>query len=415
MNIFVCGVNHKTADIAFRERLYIANENLEEPLHRVVLTERIHEAMILSTCNRTELYCAAQEIEAVKECVQHYYHLSDEEFKQHVYCYQGTDALEHIICVAAGIDSMILGEPQIFGQMKEAFNLAHHYGTIGPELSQFFQFAFSATKKIRTETVIGQHPVSIASASVSLAKCIYSNLSELQVLLIGAGDTALLAAEHFFEHGVRKISVANRTLDKAQILANQFSGYGILLSDLPTYLSEFDIILTATASSEWVLTKQMVEKTLGAGRKRPLFIIDIALPRDVEESVGTLNGVYLYNIDDLKQLTEEGLGKRTKAAVEAVKLIKSDVFRYMKRLQAAGQNATIRAYRNKVEQVKAIELAKALKALQSGQDAEKVLLTMARSLTNKLMHHPSILLRTAASDNNKAFLDVAKQLFELEE
>jgi glutamyl-tRNA reductase len=413
MPLFVCGLNHKSADIAQREQFAIPREFLEQALVNALASEKIHEAVIVSTCNRCELYCVADSRDAAIAWLSTKYPgLLVDSF---TYCYQDEIALSHLLQVTSGLDSMVLGEPEVFGQVKQAYLTAVETKAAGSKLEHLFQFAFQITKKIRTETLIGQQSVSVASGAVNLAKCIFANLESLTVLLVGAGETIELVATHLREQGVTSMIVANRTLAKAQALANKFNSLAIGLDQLMDYLPEVDMVLSATDSHSFIFNKEQVELANKSARRRPLFFIDIALPRDIDPKIGDLDGVYLYNLDDLQQIADEGLAKRRIAALDAQKMIDNAVEHFMRQLQEREAVGTICAYRNKIEQLRDQELAKALEALTQGEDPQHVLTQLARGLTNKFLHIPSVELRRASSFGQKEFIGMAKRLFGVEE
>jgi len=370
--------------------------------------------MILATCNRCELYTVSELPERVKDWLGIKHILSNDDFTEFTYEHSGAAAMRHMLRVACGLDSMALGESQILGQFKNAFVEAKQFNAIGPHLGHLIENVLANAKKIRQQTVICEHTTSVASTAVSLAKCIYADFSALQVLLIGAGETAELAAHHFFEQGVAKIITANRTLGNAESLAQKFSGQSISLGDIPSYLEQVDIIITTTASPTPILNKGMMKRAVKSGRKRPMYIIDIAMPRDVEPDVAELNGVYLYNIDDLQHIAQEGLKERQLAAEKAEHIIEAWLQQYQKTFHGKAFVETIKSFRQRVEDLKEQEVAKALKQLAAGQEPELVLNTMAKALTNKLMHYPTIQLRRAQKTGQTNILDIAKHLFDLE-
>lgn len=414
MDLLVCGLDHRVASIDLRERFATPAQTIKSALQHA-LQQQMQEVLILSTCNRSEIYCVAEDPQIPMQWLKSYYQVSDQDITDIFYVHHNERAIKHLLQVSCGLLSMVLGEPQIFGQIKEAYQTALQQQAVGRRLNHLLQFAFSKTKNIRTQTNINQQPVSVAYAAVSLAKCIFSSLQPLTVLLIGAGDTIELAAKHFIENDISKVFTANRTLAKAQQLAEKFSGSSLLLDQIDQVLPQVDIVLTATGSMRPHITKEMVTTALKAPRVRPMFIIDLAVPRDVDETCAQVDGVYLYNIDDLKNITQEGLAKRQQAAVKAHEMIDHDVSDYMKRLRQRDYSQTIQAYRSQVELMREQEVSKALKLLQEGHLPEQVLQRLARSLTNKVMHRPSARLREAGYHGEDEYFDVAKCLLGLEE
>ncbi|MBB72410.1 MAG: glutamyl-tRNA reductase [Legionellales bacterium] len=414
MKLVVCGVNHKSAPLGLRERLAYGENELFIPLQALQAQPGLAESVILSTCNRSEIYCITTQAETVVNWLASNHQLSQAELANSVYCYEGEAAIKHMLRVATGIDSMMMGEPQIFGQFKSAFSRAEQAGSLGVVLSRLYQFILTITKRIRTETAIGEGPVSISYGAVHLAKCIFTDLQRLNILMVGAGETVELAAKHFHGLGVSGITCCNRTLEKANTLAAKFAGRAICFDDLPRYLPAADIVLTATASRLPILGKGLFEKALKQHPMRPMFVVDLALPRDVEPEVADIDGVYLYNIDDLQGMAKEGLQKRQEAAKTAETIIEHEAQRYMHLLHDDEFVATIRAYREKVDELRELEINRALSLLEKGYSPAETLEILARSLTNKLMHHPSVQLRQAGETGQAEFLRVAKQLLNLD-
>jgi glutamyl-tRNA reductase len=413
--LFAFGVNHKTAPVAIRERTAFAPEHLPEALHELTTRGGVDEAAILSTCNRTELYCRLDhgEGENALRWFCHYHGLELDYLAPHLYQHPGDAAVKHAFRVASGLDSMVLGEPQILGQMKEAFAVAHRAGATGKILNRLFQQTFSVAKQVRTDTAIGANAVSVAFAAVSLARQIFNKLSEKTVLLIGAGDTIELAARHLKEQGVRHIIVANRTLERAQLLAQTFQGEAISLAEMPERLSDADIVISSTASQLPILGKGAVESALKRRKHRPMFLVDIAVPRDIEPEVGELDDVYLYSVDDLQQVVQENLQSRQAAAAEAEKIIDIQVLDFMLWVKSLDAVPTIRALREYAAQLSALELERARRRLAQGDSPEEVLAQLARNLTNKLTHAPSAALKQADHDGNTELLAAARRLFNL--
>jgi glutamyl-tRNA reductase len=316
--------------------------------------------------------------------------------------------------VASGLDSMILGEPQILGQLKSAFAVAQHQGTVSGKLHSAFQYVFSVAKRVRSETAIGENPVSVAYAAVALSQRIFSDLSQSKALLIGAGKTIELVARHLQEQGIQQLIIANRTLPRAQELASQVGGEAILLADIPERLHEVDIVISSTASQLPVLGKGAVEQALKRRKHRPMFMVDIAVPRDIESQVAELDDVYLYTVDDLKEVIDENKRTRQEAALDASRIIDEAIEDYLKELRAEDAVLTIKGYRNKAEQLRDEEVEKALKLLRKGDDPEQVIQALARNITNKLLHNPTVQLKKAGSEGRSDVIDLAQQLFEID-
>jgi glutamyl-tRNA reductase len=417
MAFLALGINHKTASVDVRERVAFTPEQLVEALQQLCRLTPSREAAILSTCNRSELYLEQDQLSAdeVLRWLAEYHRLNLDELRACAYIHQDNDAVRHMMRVAAGLDSMILGEPQILGQMKSAYAVAREAGTVGPLLGRLFQATFSTAKTVRTDTAIGESPVSIAFAAVSLAKQIFSDLHRSQALLIGAGETITLVARHLHEQGVKRIVVANRTLERASQLAEQFGAHAVLLADIPQELASSDIVISSTASQLPILGKGAVESALRQRKHKPIFMVDIAVPRDIEPEVGELDDVYLYSVDDLHDVIAENLKSRQDAAQAAEQLIGAGAGEFMQRLRELAAVDVLRAYRQQAERLRDDELAKAQRLLANGADAEEVLAQLARGLTNKLLHAPSVQLKKISADGRYDALAVAQELFALDE
>ena len=421
MTLLALGINHKTAPVEIREKVAFAPEKMEQALHECVNKGEVSEAAILSTCNRTELYFSLPEDETEQPDINtlldwfcQYHQLDRKEVEPFIYLHNNNAAVQHILRVASGLDSLVLGEPQILGQIKDAYNTANQAGTIGRQLNRLFQHTFSVAKQVRTDTAIGASPVSVAFAAVSLAKRIFADLSKHTALLIGAGETTELVARHLSEQGVNKMIVANRTVERAQTLASQFDAEAIALSDMPERLVDADIIIASTASQLPILGKGAVERALKHRKHRPMFMVDIAVPRDIEPEVGKLDDIYLYTVDDLREVIEEGRQSREEAAQQAEEIVENQVEHFMGWLRSLKGVDTIRAFRSQAEEKRDEQLALAKKQLAAGKDPEQVIMDLARTLTNKLIHEPSAQLNQAAYSGRKEMLELARELFNLE-
>ncbi|MCW8899397.1 MAG: glutamyl-tRNA reductase [Gammaproteobacteria bacterium] len=421
MTLIAFGINHKTAPVDIREKVAFAPEKMESALHECVKNGCVNEAAIVSTCNRTELYFSLHDNEtkeddfkSLLEWFCQYHKLNVVDVEPYIYLHSNNDAVQHILRVASGLDSLVLGEPQILGQIKDAYSTANDAGTIGRQLNRLFQHTFSVAKQVRTDTAIGASPVSVAFAAVTLSKRIFANLSEHTALLIGAGETTELVARHLADQGVSKMIVANRTVERAQTLANNFNAEAIALSDMPERLVEADIIIASTASQLPILGKGAVERALKLRKHRPMFMVDIAVPRDIEPEVGSLDDVYLYTVDDLHEVIEEGRHSREEAAKQAEEIIENQVDHFMGWLRSLKGVDTIRAFREQAEQKRDEQLAQAHKQLAAGKDPEQIINELARTLTNKLIHEPTAQLNQAAYSGRKELLDNARELFNLE-
>lgn len=414
MTLLAFGINHTTAPLALRERVAFAPENLHSAMQEACAHAGLAEVAILSTCNRTEIYANSENDAAtIQAWLVSHTAIEAEDLAKSYYCYQDQEAVRHMMKVAGGLDSLVLGEPQILGQMKSAFASAKEAGTLGAELHATFQQVFNIAKRVRTETAIGENPVSVAYAAVSLAQQIFSNLKQDTALLIGAGETIELVARHLAEQGIKHIIVANRTLDRAQRLANEFNGEAILLADIPEQLHRADIVISSTASQLPLLGKGAVESALKKRKHKPMFMLDIAVPRDIEEQVGELDDVYLYTVDDLHAVIDENKKSRVAAADQAEEIINEGVEQFLRHQRALNAVETVKAYRQKAEQMRDAELQKALRTLQSGANPEQVLQQLARNLTNKLIHSPTAVLKEASAGSRHHVLQVAQELFDL--
>lgn len=415
MTLLAVGINYHTAPVAIRERLSYPADSLKNSLQELWQVKDINEAAILSTCNRTEFYCTANTAnqQILIDWVAQSKQFKVPELSPYLYSYTDSQLIRHIFRVACGLDSMILGEPQILGQMKTAYQAACEAGTVGKRLGKLFQYTFAAAKKVRTDTAIGSSPVSVAFAAVQLAQQIFTDLSEQTALLIGAGETIELTARHLSQKGIARLIIANRTYDKARKLAQQFNGYAIALDELPQHLAEADIVISSTASTLPILGKGRVESALKKRKHKPMFMVDLAVPRDIEAEVEQLPDVYLYTVDDLQHTVEQNMNSRRLAAEQAEEIIDTQVDYFLAWLRAQNAQNTIRDYRLQAEQQRDDVLFKALSRLKNGTNPEEVLNHLAYSLTNKLIHIPSTQIRLAAENERYDLITAARELFKL--
>ncbi|TBR38232.1 glutamyl-tRNA reductase [Marinomonas agarivorans] len=413
MPLITVGVNHKTAPVAIREKIAFAPEQVFDALSSLISQKYAEEAIIVSTCNRTELYCSTDDsIEAshLINWLSQYHVIESASLKPFCYSYYEDDSVRHIMRVAAGLDSLILGEPQILGQIKSAYAISHEGQYIGSQLQALFQRTFSIAKKVRTDTAIGENPVSIAFAAVSLAQRIFADVKNSTVLLIGAGQTIELVSRHLKESGVKRIIVANRTLERAKVLATEIGAEAILLSEISDYLPQADLVISSTASQLPIIGKGLVEKAIAKRRHNPMLLVDIAVPRDIEPEVEEVKDVYLYTVDDLHSVIEEGVKARQDAAKSAEQIIDNGVAEFRRSLESRKVSDLIVAYRNNAEDIKSTEYNKAIKLLESGQAPEEILKKMAHNLMNKLIHDPTLFLREAGANEDTQALDIAQQV-----
>lgn len=417
MSLIALGINHRTAPVELREQVAITGERITTALHDLAALPSVSEAAILSTCNRTELYCELHDdqVEALCEWLARFHALEPAEIRPHLYSFPDADAVRHLLRVAGGLDSMILGEPQILGQMKDAYQSASHAGTLDAALERLFQHTFAVAKQIRTDTAIGESPVSVAFAAVSLAKQIFSDFEQHTALLIGAGETIELCARHLAGSGLTDLVIANRSVERARILADRFGGGGIGLPEIPEVLPTADIVISSTASPLPLLGKGLVERALKQRRHRPIFMVDIAVPRDIEPEVSALEDIYLYTVDDLQEVIEEGMHSRREAAEQADEIIETQVDSYMAWLRSQDAIGTICAYRSRAEQIRREALKRARNLIRQGTPVEEALQFLAHRLTNKLTHDATHAMHHAGREGRSDTLEVARHLLNLPE
>ena len=413
MPFIALGLNHQTAPIALRETVAVDAGQLPEALKTIQALNGVHEAAVLSTCNRTEIYAhidTGAETQLLQWLSQQHGLSAD---SLQTYCYQHHDALavKHLFRVAAGLDSLILGEPQILGQVKMAWQAARDAQSVNGMLDRLFQQTFSVAKRVRTDTRIGSHPVSVAFAAVRMAQRLFTEMDRAAVMLIGAGDTIELAARHLTDAKVKRLLIANRTLEHAQVLASQHGGVALPLHDIDRHLSEADIIISATASREPILNRQMIQAALKARKHKPMFLLDLAVPRDIAADVAELPDVYLYTVDDLEQVIEDNRASRREAASEAEVIIDLQVQHFVAWTQAQGNQNALKKLRSSGEQTRDALLEQAREQLANGQDPKIVLELLAHQLTNKLLHVPSAALRQAALRGDAELLRAAEKLY----
>lgn len=408
MTLLTCGLNHKTAPIAVREQVAITPHEHATYLDMAIEQPAIHEVAIVSTCNRTEMYCETDDARHVLTWLAERY---PTDLRRHIYVRRRENAIRHMMRVACGLDSMALGETQILGQIKTAYHLACEKGTIGKQLGALFQSVFAVSKRVRTQTMIGVNSISIACTAVDLVKRIFADLSSVSALLIGAGETTELTARYLQQQGVNHFIIANRTLDNISFLINQFNGKGILIGEIPQYLPSVDIVVSATASSLPILGKGMLERVVKQRKHRPLVLIDLAVPRDIEPEANQLSDVFLYNIDDLQTVVANNLNERQDAARQAETIIEAEIIKYSHWQRSLRTIDTLRQYRKQLTTLGDAELQRALQALQNGKQPEDIMQELTHRLLQKVMHQPSVRLRKAGSDNRDDLLKVIRYLF----
>ena len=435
MPLLLVGINHSTANIALREKIAFPPEIVGKALSQVFALEEVEEVVIVSTCNRTELYLEYQLYQDLEKLdskmvenqllvdnqkviinwLAGFHNLEPEEILECSYFFGGEDVVRHLMKVSCGLDSMVLGEPQILGQIKSALAVSKDLNVVGENLGRVFQGAFSIAKEVRTETAIGENPVSVAYAAVTLAERIFSDLTSLRTLLIGAGRTVELVARHLVDKGVCQIVVANRTLDNALEIARKFDAHCALLSEIPEKLVDADIVVSSTNSQLPLLGKGAVERALKQRKHEPMLLIDLAVPRDIEAEVGDVADAYLYSIDDISEVIEDSQKSREAAAEQAESIIERGVGEYLKQVRSLNAVATIRVFRDKAEAIRDLEIQRAIKSLEKGEAMEKVLESLGRAITNKLIHSPSVQMKKASAEGRDELLRLTQELYGLDD
>lgn len=412
MSIFAIGINHKTATIDLREKAYFAQDRVALYLQDILNQNIAQEAVLMSTCNRSELYCDADDLHVVYQWFCQQIPVAKEELESVIYVYRNEDAITHMMQVACGLDSMVIGEPQILGQMKEAFSESCTVGAVGALFHRLFQQIFSVAKDVRTSTSVGACPVSVASAAVHFAKQQVRDFEKANVLLIGVGDTTALLMRYLKTYLTRPMTIVNRTLEKAIALTEEFGGHLYSLDELPAALAKADVVFSATSSAVPIVTQALMSDAMAERQNKPIMLVDVAVPRDIEPGVATLPNVSLFCIDDLKVIIEQNRRGREHAADKARELINKKSKEFFAELQSIDRVAhTIRAYRGQIEEMCRAELLKAKLQLHQGVDAVQVLETFANAFTKKLLHSPSVQLRQAGVEGRFELLKFAKQLF----
>lgn len=414
MQLTAVGLNHQTAPLSIREKLAFAAAALPKAVRNLARSNAATEAVILSTCNRTELYCVGDSEEIIRWLAD-YHSLPIEEIRPYLYALDMQETVRHAFRVACGLDSMVLGEPQILGQIKDAVRVAQEQESMGKKLNALFQKTFSVAKEIRTDTAVGENSVSMASASVKLAEQIFPDIGDLNVLFIGAGEMIELVATYFAAKSPRLMTVANRTLARAQELCDKLgvNAEPCLLSDLPAILHEYDVVVSSTASQLPIVGKGMVERALKQRQSMPLFMLDLAVPRDIEAEVGDLNDAYLYTVDDMVNIVQSGKEARQKAAAAAETLVSEKVAEFVRQQQGRQSVPLIKALRDEGEKARKQVLENAMKQLAKGATAEEVLERLSVQLTNKLLHSPTQTLNKAGEED-KDLVHAVAQIYHLD-
>jgi glutamyl-tRNA reductase len=411
--IFTLGINHHSAPLAIRERVAFGADKLPHALADLTRTQIVREVAILSTCNRTEIYCAAETPESVIDWLSSYHQVERQELAPYLYTHDQPEAIRHAFRVASGLDSMVIGEPQILGQMKDSVRLAEEAGTLGTQLHKLFQRAFSVAKEVRSTTAIGANIVSMAAAGVHLAERIFESIEQQRIIFIGAGEMIELCAAHFCARQPKEVTIANRTLERGRALAERYRGTAIRLDDLGEHIARHDIVVSCTASPLPIIGLGMAERAVKARRHRPMFMVDLAVPRDIEEEVGELDDVFLYTVDDLAQVVESGLESRQAAVVEAEGIIANRVEDFLGWLSARDTVPVIRSLRDSAERMRRHEVEHAMKLLARGEAPEKVVEQLSQRLTNKFLHAPTQALNQAEGGDRSELQSTASRLFHL--
>ncbi|ROO27710.1 glutamyl-tRNA reductase [Salinisphaera orenii MK-B5] len=417
MTLLTVGLNHNTAPLAVRETAAFPPEQFDDALGDLLRLPHVEEGAILSTCNRTELYAVtdAPGDGTLRDWLCRQRGLSAHDMSGHFYVYRDRDTIRHTLRVASGLDSMILGEPQILGQMKDAYRSARAARGTGPLLTRLFEHSFAVAKQIRSQTDIGANPVSVAYAGVSLARQIFADLSETCAMLIGAGDTIDLTARYLAEIGVSRMVFANRSVERAQALATRYHGYAIALADVPAHLAEADMVIASTAAPGYIVHFSQLKAAVKRRRRKPMFVLDLAVPRDIDPAAGELEDIYLYSVDDLQGVIDDNLRSREQAASLADGMLDARIEEYIDWLDSRRATDTIKALRRQAEAERDEVLDKARRRLARGDDTDAVLAFVGRTLTNKLMHPPSATLRHARGAHQQELLTGARELFQLGE
>lgn len=415
MVFVVCGLNHKTSPISIRERLAVSQEAENGQLLELLKLSSVSEGIILSTCNRTEIYCETNDKDSIIPWLAKEHNIAPETLAPFCYLYEGNLAIQHALRVSIGLDSMMLGEPQILGQIKDAYQHAQQVGSLGKTLQNIFQFIFKASKDIRTKSGIGKNPISIAYAAVQLIGKFFPNYPSLNILLIGSGDTATLVAKYLHQQGAHHFMIASRTRENAVNLAKNFSGLSLSITDIPEYLAKADVIISATACPLPFISKGMVMHSLTERKQEPMFFLDLAIPRDIEDDIKTLENVKLYNVDDLQGIIDQGMDERIKASIKAEKLIEVAIQEFESKYRASIATDMICTYRQQMQKLAQPELERAQKNLQKGHCTHQVLSEFSQRLINKLSHAATIGMRKVAIDNQAELLNLVPYLFNLTE
>ena len=419
MHIVIVGLSHKTAPVEIREKLAFAPTAMERPLRQMLELATITEGLIVSTCNRVELCAITKEPDAaiaeLRRFLAEYHEISPEEINENLFDYQGEEAIRHLFRVSSSLDSMVLGEPQILGQIKTAYGYAAEFKTAGLILNRFLHKAFSVAKRVRTETAIASNAVSVSFAAVELARKIFDRLDNKGVMIIGAGEMCELAARHFVSNGISKVLVTNRTFERAEKLAAEFNGKAVPFDSFVDHLSEVDIVMTSTGAPNFILGKRQMEEVLKRRKNRPMFLIDIAVPRDIDPKVNDISNTYLYDVDDLQGVVQANLKERQKEAGKAEAIVEQEIGQFHQWLGNLEVKPTVIALRRKFEEIRQQELEKTLGNLKDLTGKQrKSIEAMAGAIINKILHKPTAVLKNSQNDTSgEDYVDAVRTLFDL--
>jgi glutamyl-tRNA reductase len=412
MALLSLGINHLTAPVDIREKVAFAPEQMTQALHELQDIPAVNETVIVSTCNRTEIYCDASSdcAEVITHWLTAHHGIGENSLSPYIYQHSDQEVARHLFRVASGLDSMVLGEPQILGQLKDSYDRARGDNAINSILDRLFQHSFSVAKRVRTDTEIGSNPVSVAFAAVSLSKQIFGNLDELHALLIGAGETIELVSRHLKSQQIGSMTIANRSIDRARALADQIGAEAVQINAIPEQLVRADIVISSTASQLPILGKGAIESALKQRKHRPVFMVDLAVPRDIESEVSTLQDIYLYTVDDLKGVVDENLRGRELAAEAAQEIVNLEVTMFDRWLRTHQSADQIRQLRDGAELIRQQAVEKALAQIAQAGDPERAIQRLASEITNKLMHKPTMEMRKALQEGNEDRIQLLKSL-----
>jgi len=414
MNLNIIGLNHKTAPLSLREKFVFHTDQISHALLDLK-RNKVSQVAILSTCNRTEIYFNGPKNQIVHQWLANYHHIKLSQLKKYLYHYSNKDALTHAYQVASGLDSMFLGETQILGQMKQAAKISEYAGTQGRFLSQFFQTVFEAAKEIRSKTNIGASNTTIASTILSQTKKIFGDLYQTKIIFVGAGEMTELIAKYFNKHQPEKITIANRSISRGKKLANKIGAETCLIGEINDQLYEYDIVISATGSQLPVIGLGMIERAIRKRKHKPMLLIDLAIPRDIESETSKLNDIFLYTLDELAQIAQEGINSRTDSVKDAKIIIERKVNNFYKKNNKKKASPTIVSLRNQFEDSRQKEINKAKKQLANGKSIDEILETLSNNLSNKFLHHPTKALNDSAANETKEISELLKKIYNLKE